>query len=115
MEGMRGEVAPTSGRPATVPSHLGPSFRQLGVARYVPAVELDDVSGDPVVDGPSAVAWREPLRLDVLDPRGAYLGSLTFPVGSRFMAARGADVWIVEQGALDEEYLVRYRVREWER
>lgn len=55
--------------------------------------------------------WRQALAYDVIEPGGRYLGRLTFPNRqSDVVFARGDQVWVVEKGALDEAYVVRYRI-----
>jgi hypothetical protein len=56
--------------------------------------------------------WWEPLIVDVLEPRGRYLGTLRFPGYRTSVAvARNDEVWAIELGQYDEEYVVRYRIR----
>lgn len=55
--------------------------------------------------------WWEPLRFDVFDREGRFLGQVEFPNRqTRLEAARGRTVWVVEKGPLEEHYVVRYRV-----
>lgn len=60
---------------------------------------------------PPPLEWWEPLVIDVLDPRGRFLGTIRFPSNqTRIAEAYGDTVWAVERGELDEEYVVRYRI-----
>jgi hypothetical protein len=55
--------------------------------------------------------WWEPLRFDVFEPDGSFLGNLDFPNTQTYLAvARGHHVWVVENGEYDEGYVVRYRI-----
>lgn len=60
---------------------------------------------------PPPLEWWEPLVVDVLDPRGQFLGTIRFPSNQIRMAeAYGDAVWAIERGELDEQYVVRYRI-----
>jgi hypothetical protein len=60
---------------------------------------------------PPPLEWWEPLVVDVLDPRGRFLGTIRFPSNRiRVVEARGSTVWAVEHGEFDEQYVVRYRI-----
>ncbi|MEM7417795.1 MAG: hypothetical protein AAF389_20060 [Gemmatimonadota bacterium] len=60
---------------------------------------------------PPPVEWWEPLTLDVIEPAGRFVGSVTLPNRqSVLLDARGDSVWVTERGDFDEEYVVRYRV-----
>lgn len=81
---------------------------RIWVERYVEALR-DPVHARRMTEGP-AVEWVEPSTWDVIDPRGAYLGTIVVPVRSRFGEARGDHAWFIVRGDFDEEYVVRYRV-----
>lgn len=55
--------------------------------------------------------WRQPLVWDVLTPRGAFLGTVTFPPSTSLAAARGNRVWGIQSGELGEDYVVRFRIQ----
>lgn len=52
--------------------------------------------------------WRDRLRWDVFSPTNEYLGSVTLPPRTSFVTAVGNDVWVVQAGEFDEDYVVRY-------
>jgi hypothetical protein len=55
--------------------------------------------------------WWEPLRFDVIEPNGRFLGLVHFPNRhTKPMVSRGNRVWVLEKGEWDEEYVVRYRI-----
>jgi len=57
--------------------------------------------------------WREPVRFDVFDVDGTYLGVLDTPRGFRASpqpAVRGNVMWAVVRDQLDVPYLVRFRI-----
>lgn len=60
---------------------------------------------------PPPVEWWEPLTIDVLEPQGRFLGSVTLPNRqSVLLDARDRTVWVSERGEFDEQYVVRYRI-----
>lgn len=61
--------------------------------------------------GLNEALWGVPgARLDVFDAAGAYLGEVATPGGARVQAVSGDRVWAFETGALDEVWLVAYRL-----
>jgi hypothetical protein len=62
-----------------------------------------------VVDRPVSL-WRDPITHDVFDPTGKFLGTVTQPEKTQFMAMRGRYIWAVTRGEFDEAYVVRYRI-----
>ncbi|MEX1181808.1 MAG: hypothetical protein WEF86_01135 [Gemmatimonadota bacterium] len=54
--------------------------------------------------------WRDRLRWDVFSPANEYLGSVTLPPRTSFVTAIGNDVWGVQSGEFDEDYVVRFSV-----
>lgn len=96
-----------------------PAWRQLyvggdgriWVSRYVEAEHHPGhVSRAAERGGWPTIEWLEPQVYDVFDPRGSLLGSVTFPIASEILFARGQRVWTLERGEYDEPYVVRYRV-----
>jgi len=62
--------------------------------------------------GNPPLEWWEPLVVDVIEPQGRFLGTLHFPgYQINVAAARGHEVWTIELGEYDEQYVVRYRIR----
>lgn len=54
--------------------------------------------------------WREPSVWDVFQADGTYLGQVSFPWLTTFQEARGQQIWAIQRGADDEQYVVRYRL-----
>jgi len=55
--------------------------------------------------------WWEPLVFDVIEANGRYLGTVTLDNHrANLKEARGTEIWVIEQGEFDEQYVVRYRV-----
>lgn len=57
--------------------------------------------------------WREPVRFDVFDPDGTYLGQLEAPRGFQTYprpTISGDTVWAVVEDELDVPYVVRFRI-----
>ncbi len=81
--------------------------RRYAIAEQVPGYETRAARSPAQLPN---VDWVEPARFDVVDPRGAYLGSVQLPPESTFLRARGDHVWTLERGEYDEAYVVRYRV-----
>lgn len=97
-------------KPAWKQLYVGGDGR-IWVSRYVEAqhhpghvTRAEERGGWPTME------WLEPQTFDVFDPRGSLLGSVTLPIGSEVLFARGQRVWTLERGVYDEPYVVRYRV-----
>ena len=54
--------------------------------------------------------WRDRLRWDIFSPTDRYIGSVTLPPNTSLIVATGADIWAIQSGELDEDYVVRYRM-----
>jgi len=112
VESRRGEDFPGihSTKPAWKDLRLAADGR-IWVQRYSSAEHVPGhESRASVVGGFPTIEWVEPLRYDVLDPRGSYLGSVVLPTEADFLFAREQFVWTLERGEYDEPYVVRYRV-----
>jgi len=82
---------------------------RIWVARYQAAEHRPDVVTRAAESfGWPNVNWIEPVAFDVLDPRGALIGTVTLPPSAEFMSARGNHLWVSIQGEFDEHYAVRY-------
>ncbi len=68
----------------------------------------------PVTDRDGDPSWRapryQPSAMDVFEDDGSYLGVVPLPANSRPVAVTDTHLYLVELGAFDEPYLVRYRV-----
>ena len=68
---------------------------------------------DPENPSSPPVFWREPLRYDVFEPEGTYLGAVTAPEGFEHDTPPvfdGDHVWAVTGDELGVERVVRYRI-----
>ncbi len=73
----------------------------------------DNENHDPENPSSQAVVWREPLRYDVFEPDGTYLGAVAAPEGfehDRAPVFDGDHVWAVTEDELGVERVVRYRI-----
>jgi hypothetical protein len=59
---------------------------------------------------PPVDSWAEPVRYDVFEPDGQYLGVVTPPSGFRLMYMRGQHVWGILFDENDVPYVVRLRI-----
>jgi hypothetical protein len=82
---------------------------RIWIDRYVAAVKRNDIKANRP-DQPPALTWREPRTFDVFDPAGRFLGTVAAPRNTRFLYARGNQLWGVTRGEFDENYVVRYRL-----
>ena len=98
-----------------------PPFRGLAAGRdgriwvtlSTHAQPVDNEFYDPQQPNSEPVLWRSPLRYDVFEPDGTYLGTVVPPEG--FAGARrpvfdGNHVWAVTQDEIGVERIVRYRI-----
>jgi hypothetical protein len=59
---------------------------------------------------PPPMSWHQPNVWDVFEADGTFLGSVTFPRSFTPDVMRGDRIWGVLTGALDEDYVVGYRL-----
>jgi hypothetical protein len=98
-----------------------PPFRGLVAGRdgriwvrlWTEAHPEENEDHDPENPRSEPVTWPSPLRYDVFEPDGAYLGAVNPPKG--FVdypqpVFDGDDVWAVTRDALDVERVVRFRI-----
>ncbi len=98
-----------------------PPFRGLATGRdgriwvtlSTEAQPVENEFYDPGNPNSDPILWRSPLRYDVFEPDGTYLGAVVPPEG--FSGARrpvfdGDHVWAVAQDELGVERVVRYRI-----
>lgn len=84
---------------------------RIWVWRYVRAVRYPSPEPDSSERSRTPLDWREPPTWDVYDSRGTLLSTLVAPREGMFAFAAGDVVWMIEQGDLGENYVVRYRIR----
>jgi hypothetical protein len=82
---------------------------RIWVNRYSQAVK-HDVAPRAAGDERPLYAWREPPTFDVITPEGDFLGTVVLPANTSLHVRRGMQVWGVQRGEFDEEYVVRYRI-----
>lgn len=109
-----------------------PAFRNLMVdddgriwthlytaAEPIPAEEIEEPgpratgAGQQGADEAPPLRWREPVRFDVFDRDGTYLGQLEAPRGFQTYprpTIAGDTVWAVVEDELDVPYVVRFRI-----
>ena len=106
----------------SIPEHK-PFYRQLLAGRdgriwvrlWTEAHRVEDEDHDPEDPDSDPVTWEEPLRYDVFEPDGVYLGAVTPPdefwplVNPVF---DGDHVWAVTRDELGVERVARYRIDE---
>ncbi len=94
-----------------------PAFRALSVDddgriwvdRYTRATKHDAPPRESGNETPPYL-WRETPTFDVIDPLGEFLGTVSLPARSRLAVSRGVQVWGVQRGEFDEQYVVRWRI-----
>jgi hypothetical protein len=121
--GRRDLVETSTSVPRTKPPFWGLWVDQEGrvwVARHTQARAVPETESEREVrlegnrlrgvDRPPS-EWWEPLVFDVIEPGGRYLGTVTLENHrTELSEARGTEIWVIEQGEFDEQYVVRYRV-----
>lgn len=99
-----------------------PPFRGLAVGRdgriwvrlWTEASAEENENHDPGNPGSDPVAWPSPLRYDVFEADGTYLGAVVPPDGFVYEPQPvfdGDDVWAVTRDGLGVERVVRFRIR----
>lgn len=87
---------------------------RIWVGRYATAVHrpyTPQKRAERLESGVPPFTWRQPLLWDVLDPRGAHLGTVTLPFNTTLAAARGRVIWGIQGGEFREPYVVRFRIQ----
>ena len=102
--------------PDTKPAYRGLAAGRDGriwVRLWTAAHPEENVDHDPGDPRSEAVTWPSPLRYDVFEPDGTYLGAVNPPEGFADYPQPvfdGDDVWAVTRDALDIERVVRFRL-----
>lgn len=105
---------------------IKPPFRGLVVGRdgriwvrmWTEAHPEENVDHDPDDPRSEPVTWPSPVRYDVFEPDGAYLGAVNAPEDFADYPQPvfdGDNVWAVTRDAFDVERVVRYRIEVPER
>ncbi len=102
-----------------VPRHK-PFFRSLRTGRdgriwvrvSTEGYPVENEDHDPADPSSMPVIWREPVRYDVFEPDGTYLGVVVPPDGTTLSTAvfDGDYVWAVTEDELEVERVVRFRI-----
>ncbi|MEX2283833.1 MAG: hypothetical protein WEE89_15215 [Gemmatimonadota bacterium] len=99
--------------PAVKPAYHDFSVGEDGriwVRRYVAAQKRTDLPPPRGTNPPPPISWREPPTFDVFEPGGRFLGTVVLPHRTYLWVRRGNSLWGTTRGALDETYIVRYRL-----
>lgn len=84
---------------------------RAGASVRVPDAELPPEPEYQRVPGPLPPhRWREPMRHDLFEPDGRFLGTVAQPERSEFLYMRGDTVWGVVRDSLDVPYVTRWRI-----
>lgn len=86
---------------------------RLWVAVSTEAREVENEDHDPDSPFSMPLVWRSPLRFDVFEADGTYLGAVNPPEdfsSSPFPVFDGDDVWAVSRDDLGIQRVVRYRI-----
>ena len=116
----RNPMARTSAPPSRVPT-VKPYFFELHsdldgriwVRLYTMGEPFDPPAPVPHQGEPSPgppIRWRGKVIWDVFQSDGKYLGQLELPPRTTFFEAKGNQVWAIQRGEDDEQYVVRYRI-----
>ena len=71
---------------------------------------VENEDHDPEDPSSMPVLWREPVRYDVFEPDGTYLGVVVPPDGVTLSVFDGDYVWGVTRDELEVQRVVRYRI-----
>ena len=103
-----------------IPEHKPPfsglsagSDGRIWVRLWTEAQQVANEDHDPADPESSPFTWVEPLRYDVFEADGTYLGAVVPPEGFSLSARPvfgRSFVWAVERGELDVQRVVRYRI-----
>ena len=86
---------------------------RIWVRLWTGAQQVANEEHDPNNPESAPFTWVEPLRYDVFEADGTYLGAVIPPEGFSLSAPPvfgRSFVWAVERGELDVQRVVRYRM-----
>lgn len=86
---------------------------RLWASRYTEAVYMpysDWERADRAEKGYQTYEWRDVPRWDVFDATDEYLGSVVLPFKTTFVTATGDEVWGIQAGDYNEDYVVKWRI-----
>ena len=87
---------------------------RIWVHRYAEAVQRSEPIPELWLEDPDGnvprITWAEPTLYDVFGPDGELLRCVRVPDDAEVVASRGSLAWGILRGALDEEYVVRWRI-----
>jgi len=84
---------------------------RAGASTRIPDDELPPEPDYDALPGlPSPYRWRQPIRYDLFEPDGRFLGTAERPDGAELLHMRGDTVWGVVRDSLDVPYVVRWRL-----
>lgn len=88
---------------------------RIWVHRYAEAVKRSEPIPELWLEDPEGnvprITWAEPTSYDVFGPDGQLLHCVRIPDDAEVAASRGSLAWGILRGALDEEYVVRWRMK----
>lgn len=86
---------------------------RLWVSRYTDAVFMQYTDQERTYREERGYAdhqWRDLPSWDVFAPEGAFLGTVSLPMKTSFVTARGMTVWGIQEGPLGEDSVVRWTI-----
>lgn len=87
---------------------------RIWVHRYAEALKRSEPIPELWLEDPDGnvprITWEEPTLYDVFGPDGTLQRCVRVPDDAEVVASRGSLVWGILRGALDEEYVVRWRI-----
>ncbi len=103
--------------PARKPAYRGlwvDADGRVWVHRYAEAIKRSEPIPELWLEDPEGnvprITWAEPTLYDVFGPDGQLLRCVRIPDDAEVVASRGSLAWGILRGALDEEYVVRWRI-----
>lgn len=89
---------------------------RIWVARHTEAVRIPETAEERAErqkNGGPPSEWWESLQLDVIEPSGQFLGTVSLPDHrTKVWVARGRQIWVVETDKTGADEVVRYRIEQ---